>query len=355
MDIVAHFEIPYYQSLNPLSQLVSVLPDFAKNTDHLIQLYQAMVLNRVFDTKAIALQRTGKIGTYPSTRGQEAVFVGIGDAMTKEDVLVPYYRDTAALLKRGITMAEILLYWSGDERGNCFSCGGDDLPYSIPVGSQGLLAAGVATALKIKKEKRAVLTVCGDGATSEGEFYEAMNVAGVWELPMVFVINNNQWAISMPRSTQTAAKTLAQKAIAAGFSGEQVDGNDVIAVRERVAIALDKAREMQVPTLIEMMTYRQSDHTTADDASRYEPQGLRDAEWKNEPLGRMRLYLEGQGVWSAAQEEKLQIQCANEVEKAVQTFMSVSPALPETMFDDLYETLPEVYIKQREQVRSDHE
>ncbi len=355
MEIVAHFEIPYFQILNPVSQLVGALPDFAKNSDHLIQLYRAMVLSRVFDTKSIALQRTGKIGTYPSTRGQEAVFVGMGDAMAKEDVLVPYYRDTAALLQRGVTMAEILLYWSGDERGNCFACGGDDLPFSIPVGSQGLLAAGIATALKIKKEKRAVLTVCGDGATSEGEFYEAMNVAGVWGLPIVFVINNNQWAISLPRSAQTAAQTLAQKAIAAGFLGEQVDGNDVIAVRERVAVALSKARQQHVPTLIEVISYRQSDHTTADDASRYEPQGLRDTEWKNEPLGRLRLYLEGQGVWSALQEEKLQTDCMKEVENAVHTFSTIPLALPETMFDDLYETLPDAYAKQREQVRKDHE
>src|SRR5579862_8927149 len=159
MECVARFEIPFYQILNANGQLVSDLPDFAKHPSHLIQLYRAMVLNRVLDTKAIALQRTGKIGTYPSTRGQEAVFVGVGDAMGKEDVFVPYYRDTAVMLQRGVTMAETLLYWSGDERGNCFACGGEDLPFSIPVGSQGLLAAGVATAIKIKKQPRAVLTI----------------------------------------------------------------------------------------------------------------------------------------------------------------------------------------------------
>ncbi len=354
MEIVAHFEISYYQTLNQASQLVSDSPDFA-TPDHLIHLYRAMVLNRVFDTKAIALQRTGKIGTYPSTRGQEAVFVGMGDALAKEDVFVPYYRDTAVLLQRGVTMAEILLYWSGDEQGNCFSSGSEDLPFSIPVGSQGLLAAGIATALKIKKEKRAVLTVCGDGATSEGEFYEAINVAGVWGLPVVFVINNNQWAISLSRSAQTAAKTLAQKAIAAGFSGEQVDGNDVIAVRERVGAALKKAREEQVPTLIEILSYRHSDHTTADDASRYEPTGMRDAEWKKEPIQRLRQYLEGLNVWNPSSEEKLQEECVAQVEEAVNIFSSIPLRSPETMFDHLYETLPDVYVKQREQVRSDHE
>lgn len=347
MEIVARFKILYYQVLNEASQMTGDLPDFAKNPEQLMRLYSEMVLNRVFDTKAIALQRTGKIGTYPSTRGQEAVFVGIGNAMAKNDILVPYYRDTAALLQRGVTMTEILLYWSGDERGNCYACGGEDLPFTIPVGSQGLLAAGVATALKIRQEKRAVLTVCGDGATSEGDFYEALNVAGVWKLPMVFVINNNQWAISVPRAAQTAGQTLAQKAIAAGFIGEQVDGNDVIAVRERVAIALQKARTEQVPALLEMISYRQSDHTTADDASRYEPQGLRDAEWKKEPIARLRHYLAALGVWSETHEAKLLKDCTAEVEQAVQLFLSMQSAPPETMFDYLYKILPGAYAEQR--------
>lgn len=350
MDIVARFEIPYYQILDQASQIVGDLPDFAKNSKHLIQLYRAMVLNRLFDAKAIALQRTGKIGTYPSTRGQEAVFVGIGDAMAKEDILVPYYRDAAALVARGVTLEEILLYWSGDERGNCFACGGEDLPYSIPVGSQGLIAAGVATTLKIRKENRAVLTVCGDGATSQGDFYEAMNIAGIWQLPLVFVVSNNQWAISVPRQAQTAVQTLAQKAIAAGFAGEQVDGNDVIAVRERVAIALQNAREKHEPTLLEIISYRQSDHTTADDASRYEPKGLREQEWKKEPIARLRHYLEKINCWTVTQEEKLQIGCVAEVDQAVRVFSNMPPALPETMFDYLYQVLPEAYAEQREMV-----
>ena len=348
MNIVATFEIPYYQFLNENSQIVNELPEFAKQPEHLIRLYRAMVLNRIFDTKAIALQRTGKMGTYPSTRGQEAVFVGIGDAMLKEDILVPYYRDVASLVQRGIKMSEILLYWGGDERGNCFSCGGEDFPYSVPIGTQTLHAAGIATAIKIRQEKRAVLTVCGDGGTSEGDFYEAMNVAGVWKLPLVFVISNNQWAISVPRQSQTAAKTLAQKAIAAGFSGEQVDGNDVIAVRQRVAEALKIARETQQPTLLEILCYRQSDHTTADDAGRYEPKGTRELEWKKEPINRLRCYLESINAWSEQQEVTLQTSCAEEVERIVQEYFSITPMPPSAMFDHLYKTLPTIYEEQRE-------
>lgn len=351
MKVVARFEISYYQFLSAESQVVSELPEFAKDLEHLLRLYRLMFLNRVFDTKAIALQRTGKMGTYPSTRGQEAVFVGMGDALQKHDVFVPYYRDVATLLQRGVKMSEIFLYWGGDERGNCFACGSEDFPYSVPIGTQTLHAAGIATAFKIRQQKRAVLTVCGDGGTSEGDFYEAMNVAGAWNLPVVFIISNNQWAISVPRSAQTATPTLAQKAIAAGIAGEQVDGNDVIAVRARVAEALHRARENNEPTLIELLTYRHSDHTTADDASRYEPKELRAQEWHKEPLVRLKNYLEQQGAWSAQQEEELQAQCAAEIEQAVEEYLTIEPMAPEMMFDHLYASLPQIYTEQRDMLK----
>jgi 2-oxoisovalerate dehydrogenase E1 component alpha subunit len=351
LDIVARFEVPFYQYINEESQPSSDLPHFAKEKEHLLRLYRLMVLNRVFDTKAIALQRTGKMGTYPSTRGQEAVFVGIGDAMAKNDVLVPYYRDAGILTQRGVKFSEILLYWGGDERGNQFSCGGEDLPYSVPVGSQPLHAAGIATAFRLRNEKRAVVSMCGEGASSQGDFYEAMNVAGVWKLPVVFIVSNNQWAISVSRDAQTAAQTFAQKAIAAGFEGEQVDGNDVIAVRERTDAALKKAREKNEPTLLEIISYRQHDHTTADDASRYEMKDVREKEWKKEPLARLKKYIENLGIWSAEQEEKLQAECAAEVEKSVEEYLSVPPAPLESMFDYLYAELPGIYADQREQVR----
>lgn len=348
MKIVAQFEIPYYQYLNEQSQLAIDAPDFAKDADHLLRLYREMVFSRTFDTKAIALQRTGKMGTYPSTRGQEAVFVGIGDAMPKDDIFVPYYRDVATLTMRGVNPADILLYWGGDERGNAFADPNNNFPYTVPIGTQILHAVGAATALKIRKQKRAVLTVCGDGGTSEGDFYEAMNVAGVWKLPVVFVVSNNQWAISVPRSEQTAAKTIAQKAIAAGFSGEQVDGNDIIAVCSRVAEAMKKAREQNEPTLIEIVCYRQSDHTTADDASRYEPANSREEEWKKEPIVRLRKYLENNHLWSQDKEDALLTECSANVEKTVQEYLAIQPAEPVSMFDHLYETLPEAYSEQRE-------
>lgn len=350
MKIVAQFDIPYYQYLDANSQPIGELPNFAKDPQQLIQLYRLMVLNRLFDTKAIALQRTGKLGTYPSTRGQEAAFVGVGAAMAKNDILVPYYRDVGILTQRGVKFSDILLYWGGDERGNSFAAWDNNFPYSVPVGSQPLHAAGVATALKIRKQKNAVVTLTGDGGTSEGDFYEAMNVAGVWKLPVVFIINNNQWAISVPRSEQSAAQTLAQKAIAAGFSGEQIDGNDVIAVRERTEVALKKAREQYEPTLLEIISYRQSDHTTADDASRYETKGVRDSEWSKEPIIRLKRYLEAIGAWNSQQEEKLQAECSAEVETIVAEYLKTSPAPIESMFDYLYAELPGIYAEQRDQL-----
>ncbi len=348
MEVIARFEVPYYQYLNEESAVVAPLPEFAKDPEQLLHLYRLMVLVRTFDAKAIALQRTGKLGTYPSTRGQEAVFVGMGNALAKTDIYVPYYRDIGTLLQRGVKLSEYLLYWGGDERGNVFSADKDDFPFSVPVGSQPLHAAGIATAFKIRHQKRAVLTVTGDGGSSEGDFYEALNVAGSWQLPVVFVVSNNQWAISVPRSAQTAAQTIAQKAIAAGFSGEQVDGNDVIAVRDRVAAALQKAREKNEPTLLELVCYRHHDHTTADDATRYEPQEIREIEWKKEPVARLRRYLENNKLWTEEQDKKCHEACAAEVEEAVTEYLNTPPQPLESIFDYLYARLPDIYAEQRE-------
>lgn len=354
MKIIERFEVPYYQYLNENSELVDEVPPLVKKTDSLIKLYQLMVLVRTMDTKAIALQRTGKLGTYPSTRGQEAVFVGIGNALNQDDIFVPYYRDMGTLIQRGVTLAQILMYWGGDERGNYFTPESQDFPFSVPVGSQPLHAAGAAYAIKYHEQKRAVLSVCGDGATSQGDFYEALNVAGVWKLPVVFVICNNQWAISVAREMQTAAQTLAQKAIAAGFIGEQIDGNDVIAVQYRTAEALKKAREQGEPRLLEMVCYRQHDHTTADDASRYEPSHLREQEWKKEPLVRLRRYLEKCGKWSNEEETALLKKAASEVEAAVKEYLTMVPQSPLSMFDYLYAQLPSSYHAQRDQLKKEY-
>src|SRR6266550_2090229 len=268
-------------------------------------------------------------------------------AMREEDVLLPSYRDNGTLLWRGTKMEEILLFWGGDERGNLSSGPAHDFPYCIPVGSQAPHAAGVAYAFKLRKEPRVAVCLFGDGATSKGDVWEAMNFAGVWKLPVVFVANNNQWAISVPLRLQTASETLAQKAIAAGFSGEQADGNDIIAVRAAAEEAIEHARAGNGPRLIEAVTYRLGDHTTADDAARYRPTEEVQARWKEEPIARLRSFLAGQKAWSKTDEEQLSAECQQHIDAAVERYLAVKPRAPETMFDHLYAELPRAYAAQR--------
>ena len=347
----AQFTVSYLQFLDEQSRLTQALPAFA-DRETLLHLYRVMSLVRKFDNKAINLQRIGTIGTFPAARGQEAVGVGAGHAMQKTDVFCPYYRDQGIALLRGIQLSEILSYWGGDERGSDYANPDvkEDFPICVPIAGQLLHAAGVAYAIKYRQQDRAVLVTCGEGGTSKGDFYEAINLACCWNLPMVILVNNNQWAISEPNSEQTACKTIAQKAIAAGFSGYQVDGNDVIAVRYSVDQALKWAREGKGPTLIEAVTYRLSDHTTADDASRYVPQEELKQAWKREPLQRLALYLESQGWWSKEKEAQLQEELSKEVEDIVSTFLQRPAQKPEDIFDYLYETLPRALQKQRDEV-----
>ena len=345
--IVARFEIPYIQLLSQQGELCGALPSFANDKAILLDLYRTMVRTRTFDKKAIALQRTGKMGTYAPINGQEVISTAIGHALRADDVFIPYYRDYAAQFQRGVKMSEILAYWGGDERGSQFACGSSDLPICVPIASQCLHAAGVAFSFKYRKEAHVAVVCLGDGGTSEGDFYEAMNVAGVWNLPIVFVVNNNKWAISVSLDRQTATKTIAQKAIAAGFDGIQVDGNDILATREVVGNAIEKARRGEGPTLIEAITYRLCDHTTADDATRYQPKKEVEAALKEEPLSRFKHFLETKGLWSEMEEKSLLNDCTVEVEAAVEEYLN-RPQQPITsIFDYHFETLPDYLVMQR--------
>src|SRR5437764_6892420 len=350
LPVIARFEVHRRSYLAPDGSVLRPLPAFAADLPTLLTLYRGMVLTRAFDLKAVSLQRTGRLGTYAVSLGQEAVAVGIASAMRAEDVLLPSYRDNGTLLWRGTKMEEILLFWGGDERGNLSSGPAHDFPYCIPVGSQAPQAAGVAYAFKLRKEPRVAVCLFGDGATSKGDVWEAMNFAGVHKLPVVFVANNNQWAISVPLKLQTASQTLAQKAIAAGFPGEQVDGNDVIAVRAAAEEAIAQARAGEGPTFVEALTYRLGDHTTADDAARYRAPDDVQKRWKEEPIARVRAYLVSQKAWGKAQEEELAAECQKEIEAAIERYLASSPRAPETMFDHLYAELPRTYASQRAQL-----
>lgn len=352
MTAVASFTIEHYRVLDEKGEPVGTLPSFATDPDALVAMYRAMVLTRTFDAKAVALQRTGKLGTFAASLGQEAVGVGIAFAMKPEDVLVPSYREQSAQFVRGMTMTQCLLYWGGDERGSDFGAGArHDFPNAVPIGTQIPHAVGAAYAFKLRREPRVAVTVFGDGGSSKGDFYEGMNMAGVWRLPVVFVLNDNQWAISCPRPMQSAAQTLAQKAIAAGIEGRQVDGNDVIAMRQAMAEALEKARKGGGPTLIEALTYRLCDHTTADDATRYRDAQAVNTEWKREPVNRLRDYMHAKGLWNKEREEALVHECTEEVNRAVEAYLAAPAPTVEHMFDHLYASLPKSLVPQLEMAR----
>ncbi|NMG76369.1 pyruvate dehydrogenase (acetyl-transferring) E1 component subunit alpha [Aromatoleum diolicum] len=348
MTTIARFQVEYTRFVDPQGEATQPLPEFALDPAALIPLYRAMLLTRTFDTKAIALQRTGKIGTFASALGQEAIGVGVASAMRAEDVLVPSYRDHAAQFMRGVTMSESLLYWGGDERGSNFAVPRDDFPICVPIATQVCHAAGAAYAFKLRREARVAVSFLGDGATSKGDFYEALNFAAAWQAPLVVVVNNNQWAISVPRSVQTVAQTLAQKAIAAGFEGCQVDGNDVIAVRHAAQQAIEKARTGGGPSLIEAISYRLGDHTTADDATRYRDPEVVQQQWAFEPIVRLRSYLLRVNAWSQQEEEQLVKECTNAVNEAVEAYLAMPPPTTAAMFDHLYATLPAALQEQRD-------
>jgi 2-oxoisovalerate dehydrogenase E1 component alpha subunit len=351
LKTVAEFEIQYHQFLDAEGRSTGTLPEFAKNPVELTEMYRLMTLVRTFDTKAINLQRTGKLGTYASCLGHEATHVGVGASMRPEDVLVPVYREYGSQLWRGVKMADVLLYWGGDERGNDFEKPRHDFAWCVPIGSQVLHAAGAAMAMKVRGEKRCAVAFIGDGGTSQGAFYEAMNLAGARSLPVVFVIVNNKWAISVPIEAQTATRTLAQKAIAAGIPGVQVDGNDIVAVRHIMDEALAAARRGEGPTVVEAVTYRLSDHTTADDASRYRRANEVKAAWRTEPLLRVRKHLIKVGAWDDAREEQLKADCAKQVDEAVEEYLHTPKQSTDSMFDFLYARLPRNTLAQRELAR----
>ena len=352
MQAAARFEIPYTQYLDEQGRPTQPLPELASDTAHVVDLYRWMALMRAYDTKAIALQRTGQLGTYAPILGQEAIQAGIGSAMKSDDVFVMSYREQGAQLMRGVKMSDLFLYWSGDERGSDYSGARHDFPICVTIGAHATHAAGAAYAIKLKREARAVVCTLGDGGTSKGDFYEGLNAAGVWKLPLVFLVSNNQWAISVPRAAQTGAETIAQKALAAGVPCEQVDGNDLIAVRHALDNALERARTGGGPALIEALTYRLSDHTTADDASRYRSADEVAAAWKREPLSRMRTYLTAAGAWDKAREDALVKECNEKVQAAVQEYTNTPPMPPTAMFEHLYAQLPPALDAQRAEVET---
>jgi pyruvate dehydrogenase E1 component alpha subunit len=270
-----------------------------------LELYKVMMLTRAADDKALQLQRQGRMLTYAPNTGQEAAQVGPAAAMGKNDWLVPAFRELGAWLHRGIDLKSVYLYWYGNEFGSHFPEGVKVLPIAVPIGTQLHHAVGIAMASNIKGEDDVTVAYIGDGGTSTGDFSEALNFAGVFNAPVVFIVQNNQYAISVARGKQTKAVTMAQKAVAAGIPGILVDGNDLFAMYAATKEAVERARSGGGPTLIEAYTYRLGAHTTSDDPTKYREDSEVE-EWKpRDPLRRMKAYLIRQGLWSEEQDAAL--------------------------------------------------
>lgn len=347
---VKQFTIPHLQVLDETGRVDPEL--FPNLADKDIRgLYERMVLARTFDGRALALQREGRLGTYASIRGQEASQIGTGYALAPDDWIFPAFREMGVAIARGVPMKRAFQYWSGDERGNLVP---RELHYfmtAIPVGTHIPHAVGAAWAAKLKHDRTAVAVYFGDGATSKGDFHEAANIAGAHKLPVVFICQNNQWAISVPLRLQTGAETLAQKAVGYGFEGIQIDGNDVFAAYAATRAALERARGGNGPTLIECVTYRMSDHTTADDASRYRaPDEVRAWEGRD-PIERLRQFMQGRKLWDAAYGERVAADAEARVNAAVAEFEGEPPADPTDMIRYTFAELPPALKRQEAQLR----
>lgn len=332
---IGQFNISHLQVLDEKGKVDSKLdPKLAD--EEMLALYRWMVLAREADQRMLKLQRQGRMGTFPLCTGQEAAVCGSAFALGDDDYFVGSYRELGGRLIRGESLVNYYRYWNGYEEGNRLPQKTKMTPISAVIASHLLHAVGIAYAAKLRKDHSAVITYFGDGATSEGDFHEAMNFAGVWNVPLVFMCINNQWAISQPREAQTRAQTIAQKAIAYGFEGIQVDGNDVLGVYKAVDAALERAKSGGGPTLIEAQTYRLMMHTTADDPRRYRKEDDVENWWAKDPLLRFAHYLKAKKLLNDEADAALLEDVKKEVEISVKTFEADTSLKPDAPFDHVY-------------------
>ncbi len=319
--------------------------------DTIMEMYRLMNFTKLWNSKALSLQRQGRLGTIASVRGQEASNVGMGMALNPEDWFAPAFREFGAMFARGVDPVMLFQYWGGDERGARPPEGSRDLPVCITVGSHLCHAVGIAYAAKFKKDKLAVMSSSGDGSTSQGDFHESLNFAGVFKLPVVFVIQNNHWAISVPIAQQTASETIAMKAEAYGIEGVRVDGNDVFAVYLTLKKMLARARDEFSASLVELVTYRLDDHTTSDDAGRYRTEDMVNPWRAKDPIDRMKKFLIAKKGWDEDKDADLMSELSAKVEKSVQDYEAVSDPNPEDMFNFVYAEMPWHLKEQKEHLR----
>ncbi len=336
--ILKDFKVEYLQILDENGNCDEALMPKISN-EQIKKMYEMLILIRVFDQKAFNMQRQGRLGTYIQFKGQEACQVGSAMALEDNDWIFPMYRNSGLLIARKHPIVQVLQYWNGDERGLKSPQNVNNFPIAIPVGTHLIHAVGAAWAAKLQGRKQVAVTYFGDGATSKGDFHEAMNFSGVFSTPTVFICENNQYAISVPRPKQTHSETIAQKAIAYGIEGIQVDGMDIFAVYKATKEAIEKARAGKGPTLIEAYTYRLCDHSTSDDASRYRTKEEFESWLKKDSIERLEKYMHKKGLLDNAYKEKVLNQSKDIVEKAVAEFEKIQPPDPKDMFKYVYANL----------------
>ncbi len=333
-----------YQILDPEGNLVGEVPDLS--AERMLELYRFMQLGRVFSNKIIALQRQGRAVTFGSLVGQEATAVGLAAPLQSQDWLTTSYREIASLFVKGVPIPTLAYSFRGftppswPTETHC-------LPIQIVIGTQMLHAVGLAMAAKIAGDPVVAVGVCGDGATSEGDFNEALNFAGVFQAPVVLVVQNNGWAISVPRHRQSFAQTLASRGIGFGVPSELVDGNDIFAVYDVMQKAIERARSGQGPTLVETLTYRIGAHTTADDPTRYRDQ-LQVEEWRaKDPIARFQKFLIRRDMLTEERAQQTIEELEEEVNEAVRMAESMSPMEPDSFFGYTMANLPHRLEEQR--------
>ncbi len=329
------------QILNEEGEIVNKEADPKLSDEDLQELMRRMVYTRILDQRSISLNRQGRLGFYAPTAGQEASQLASHFALEKEDFILPGYRDVPQLIWHGWPLHQAFLFSRGHFMGNQMPEGLNVLPPQIIIGAQIIQATGVALGMQKRKKETVAVTYTGEGGSSQGDFYEGINFAGSFRAPAIFIVQNNQYAISTPREVQTAAKTIAQKAVAAGIPGVFVDGMDPLAVYAVTRDARERAIKGGGPTLIETFCYRYGPHTMAgDDPTRYRTSDI-DSEWeKKDPLVRFRKYLEAKNLWNEEKETEVMEQAKEEIKAAIKK----ADATPKQKVTDLlgfmYEEMP---------------
>ncbi len=303
--------------------------------------YNDMLFARIADNMAVSYQRQGRMFTYPPNLGQEAISGALGNIMKEEDWLVPAFRELGAWLAKGATLKDIFLYFKGNEEGTAFRNVKKMLPIAVPIASQLLHAAGIGYAIKYRNDKEVVFTIVGDGGTSEGDFHEAMNFASVWKVPVIFLIQNNQFAISVPFCKQSASINIAVKSMAYGMPGIKVDGNDFFAMYSALDFARKYALEGNGPVLIEALTYRKGAHTTSDDPAKYRTKEEEDTWAVTDPLTRLNKFLKSKKLITDKEEQTLTEQYKKEVDKSFEEAENNPPTQLEDVFKYTYVDIPD--------------